>query len=322
MLRQLPPIVDPNVIIGTRTNDDAAVYRLSNDVALVATVDYFTPVVDDPYAFGLVAAANALSDIYAMGGTPLFALNLVGFPRTGLPMAVLGDILRGGSDKAREAGISIIGGHSIDDPEPKYGMMVLGTVHPDRVVANVGACPGDLLYLTKPLGIGIIATAIKRGLASPETIDEAVAVMATLNRAGSTAMNEVGVHAATDVTGFGLLGHLGEMVNGSGVGARIWLDRVPVLDVAWEFARQGVVPGGTRRNFDHVREFTTFAPEIDESAQLMLADAQTSGGLLIAVAPERADALEAALRGAGTLAVARIGEVVAEPGITVLARAS
>lgn len=273
-------------------------------------MDYFTPIVDDPYAFGAIAAANSLSDVYAMGGRPLFALNVVGFPKGKLPIEYLGEILRGGCEKAAEAGIMIIGGHSIDDPEPKYGLVVIGEIHPDRIVTKGGARPGDRLFLTKPLGIGIVSTGIKVGVVRQETIDRAVELMATLNRDAAAAMVDVGVKSGTDVTGFGLLGHLHEMLLASGVGARIRLGSVPVLPEVWALVADGVVPGGTRRNLDHVEGHVDWEPGITEEEQLVLCDAQTSGGLLIAVAPEKAEALAQALRAAGTPAVAEIGEVV------------
>jgi len=291
------------------------VYRLSGDMALVATLDFITPVVEDAEAFGRVAAANAISDVYAMGGKPMFALNVVGFPRDKLPLHYLESILRGGAAIATEAGIPILGGHSVDDPELKYGMVVLGTVHPDRIVANAGAKPGDVLILTKPLGIGIITTAIKADMADAATVDGALRLMTTLNRDAAEAMLEVGVHAATDVTGFGLLGHLAEMVRASGVGARIYADRVPFLPGAWALAERGMIPGGSRRNRDSLAETVRWGDGVGDLMQLTLCDAQTSGGLLIAVPPERADALVTRLQAAGTLATARVGEMVAERGI-------
>lgn len=301
------------MLVGTSTADDASVYRLSDTQALVATVDYFSPVVDDPYDFGRIAAANSLSDVYAMGGRPLYALNIVGFPKSGLPMEILGDILRGGADKLAEVGVPIIGGHTVDDPEPKYGLSVTGLVHPDRIVANVGARPGDRLYLTKPLGIGIITTAIKRGLVGPQTIKKAVETMATLNAAAGEAMAKVGVAAATDITGFGLMGHLHEMTGGSGVSARVRLSAVPVLEEAWELVRQGIAPGGTHNNLAYFGKHIQWAEEVDLASRLIVCDAQTSGGMLIAVPAERAARLEQELkRRSGVLAVACIGEIIAE----------
>ena len=307
------------MLVGAATADDAAVYRLADGLALVATLDYITPVVEDAEAFGAVAAANALSDVYAMGGRPIFALNAVNFPRESLPLHYLEAILRGGAAIAAEAGIPILGGHSVDDPELKYGMAVIGTVHPERVVTNAGARPGDLLVLTKPLGIGVVTTAIKADRAAAPTVAAALEVMTTLNRAAAEAMREVGVAAATDVTGFGLLGHLGEIVRASRVGARIRAGRVPILAGVRELAEQGMVPGGTRRNRDSLAETVRWDPAVDETTRLLLCDAQTSGGLLIAVAPERCAALVERLRAAPTLAAAVIGEVAGAPGtITVV----
>ena len=302
------------MLVGAATADDAAVYRLADDLALVATLDYITPVVEDAEAFGAVATANALSDVYAMGGRPIFALNAVNFPREKLPLHYLEAILRGGAAIAAEAGIPILGGHSVDDPELKYGMAVIGTVHPERVVTNAGARPGDLLVLTKPLGIGVVTTAIKADRAAAPTVAAALEVMTTLNRAAAEAMLEVGVDAATDVTGFGLLGHLGEIVRASRVGARVRAGRVPVLAGARQLAEQGMVPGGTRRNRDSLAETVRWDPAVDETTQLLLCDAQTSGGLLIAVRPERSDDLVERLRAVPTPAAAIIGEVTDEVG--------
>jgi selenide,water dikinase len=294
--------------VGTNTADDAAVYRLTDDLAIVQTVDVFTPVVDEPYHYGAISAANALSDVYAMGGRPILALNIVGFPRSTLPLSVLDEILRGGADKTAEAGVIIAGGHSIDDPEPKYGLAVTGVVRPDAVVRNVGARPGDQLVLTKPLGLGVLTTGIKQGKTSPAAAAEAITVMETLNRAAAEAMTAVGVHAATDITGFGLLGHLYEMTSGSRVRARIHYGRVPILQEARTLVRQGAVAGGTTRNYEYLQPRATFG-ELDEGDRILLCDAQTSGGLLIAVPPERLDALTAALRARGVATVAHIGEI-------------
>ncbi len=311
VLRHLPKVTDPNLLVGTSTVDDAAVYRLTDELALVQTVDVFTPVVDDPYQYGAISAANALSDIYAMGARPLLALNIVGFPRNKLPLEVLEEILRGGADKATEAGVIIAGGHSIDDPEPKYGLAVTGVVHPRAVVKNVGARPGDQLLLTKPLGIGIITTGIKQGKTSARAAEEAIHVMGRLNRAASEAMVEIGVHAATDVTGYGLLGHLHEMTSGSHVRARVWYSRVPVLQEARPLARAGAIAGGTGRNFEYLQSRVTFA-DLDEIDELILCDAQTSGGLLMAVPPARLDALKDALARRGVDPIAHIGEITGE----------
>jgi selenide,water dikinase len=312
VLRHLPPVLDPNVLVGTSTSDDAAVYKLTPDLAVVATVDYITPVVDDPFVFGQVAVANAVSDVYAMGARPLFGLNVVNFPRDRLPLDTLEAILAGGAAKAAEADMPILGGHSIDDPEPKYGMAVFGSVHPERVVTNAGAQPDDRLILTKPLGVGIITTAIKRDLAPPEVAAAAVASMTTLNRAAAEAMLEVGVHACTDITGFGLLGHLGEMLRASGVGARIVARNVPVLKGVWDLVAREAVPGGTLRNLESVGEFVRFGPNLDRAQQIVLADAQTSGGLLIAASQDRAERLVGALGTRGIVA-AEIGVCTDEP---------
>ncbi len=272
------------------------------------TVDVFTPVVDDPYHYGAISAANALSDVYAMGGQPILALNIVGFPRAKLPMSVLEEILRGGADKAAEAGVIIAGGHSIDDPEPKYGLAVTGTIRPNAVVRNVGARGGDQLVLTKPLGIGVLTTGIKQGKTPPAAEAEAIRVMETLNREASQAMVEVGVHAATDVTGYGLLGHLHEMTSGSRVRARIQYSRIPILQEATRLVREGAIAGGTARNYEYLKPRVTFAG-MDEGDQLLLCDAQTSGGLLIAVAAERVDVLTSALQRRGVAPIAHIGEI-------------
>ncbi len=307
-MRHLPEITDPAVLVATNTADDAGVYRLAPDLALVQTIDVFTPIVDDPYWFGAIAAANALSDVYAMGGTPRLALNFAGFPRAKLPLDVLGEILRGGADKCGEAGVTIIGGHTIDDPEPKYGLAVTGFIHPDRVVTNASARPGDRLVLTKPLGMGVITTGIKQERTSQGTIDEAIRVMAILNRGAAEAMNEVGVSAATDVTGFGLLGHLHEMTRAARVRARIGLRDIPILEEAWDLARLGAVPAGTNRNRASLERAVTWQG-VDEEAQVLLCDAQTSGGLLIAVPEAHLDPLLRALRAQGTPAQAVVGEI-------------
>lgn len=308
------PLGNPDVLVGMETGDDAAVYRLRSDLALVVTTDFFTPVVDDAYTFGAIAAANALSDIYAMGARPLMALNLVAFPIKELPGSVLADILRGGAEKTREAGIEILGGHSIDDHEPKYGLAVIGTVHPDRIVRNRGGRAGDALLLTKPLGTGIITTAIKHGVAPPDSADAAVESMLRLNRDAADAMDTVEVHAATDVTGFGLLGHLHYLARASGVAARIDSAAVPLLPGAEELADAGEVPGGTRSNERFLAGKVRRAFPVSDVTQTVLSDAQTSGGLLIAVPAAAVAALSDALRQRGVLA-ARVGELQAgEPG--------
>jgi selenide,water dikinase len=302
------------VLVGPSLADDAAVYLVADQLALVATLDYITPVVDDPFLWGGIAAANSISDIYAMGARPIFALSVVNFPRDALPLEMLEQVVEAGAQKAAEAGIAILGGHSVDDPEPKFGLVVLGTVDPENVVCNVGARPGDVLVLTKPLGIGVITTAIKRGLASDDVIAQAVQTMSTLNRAASEVMVASGaVHAATDVTGFGLLGHLSEMLGRGDVGARVSADDVPVLDAAWDFVRQDVVPGGTRRNLAAVEPFVDWSERMTDHQRLVLADAQTSGGLLMAVAPEAASTLLSDLQARGVRA-ARVGQFMERAG--------
>ena len=283
--------------------------RLEDGRILVQSVDFFTPIVDDPYSFGQIAAANALSDIYAMGARPLFALNIVAFPRQELSLEVLVEILRGGMDKAHEAGIHIVGGHTIDDTEPKYGLVVTGEVAEENLIRNDGAKVGDRLVLTKPLGTGIIATAIKRGTAPDEVVARAVETMTTLNRDAAQAALDTGVHAMTDVTGFGLLGHLLEMCRASNVQAAVDFAALPLLPGARDLADQGAVPGGTRRNLEYARKALTLEGEVSELDQLLAADAQTSGGLLIAVSPEQVDELVARLTEKGTPAAAVIGEI-------------
>jgi selenide,water dikinase len=313
VLRHVPHLTDPRILVDASTRDDAAVYRLAPDRALVATVDFFTPIVDDAYDFGRIAAANAFSDVYAMGATPLLALNLVGWPRGKLPLELLGDVLRGGQDVAREAGAFVLGGHSVDDPEPKYGMVAIGEAHPDRIVTLARARPGDVLVLTKPIGTGVLTTALKRDLLTAGDLAPAVASMTTLNAGAARAMLAVGVDAATDVTGFGLLGHLHNMLAASGVGAELDAAAVPLLPRAAELAGRGAVPGGTQRNRDGLAAHVSFAPGVDEATRVLLHDAQTSGGLLLAVPAQRADALVAALKKEGTPAAARIGRVTAGP---------
>ncbi len=309
----MPPIVDPHVLVGFSTTDDAAVYRISDQLAIVQTVDFFTPIVDDAYWFGAIAAANSLSDVYAMGGRPAFALNVVAFPRASeqFPLSVLKDILRGGADKAKEAGIDVVGGHSVDDPEPKYGMCVTGFVHPDKVWRNVGAHPGDQLILTKPIGTGVIATALRAGKADEAAVQAAMESMAMLNRSASEAAAPLSPRACTDITGFGLLGHLQEML-GNRVGATIVASAVPMLPGSREYAAAGLVPGGTHRNLEYLMPRIRFDAHIDKMDQLLLCDAQTSGGLLVAVEPTCCSGLLRALKQAN-LTAARIGEITHGP---------
>lgn len=302
--------------MGTDSPDDAGVYRLGDDLALVFTVDFFTPVVDDARTYGRIAAANSLSDVYAMGGEPFAALNVAGFPAASpdLPLALLGDILEGGGEVAREAGVVVLGGHTVDDPEPKFGLAVVGRVHPDRIIRKSGAQPGDRLVLTKPLGTGILTTALKRGLLEEPDLEEAVRVMSTLNRDACRAMTKVGVNAGTDVTGYGLLGHLGEMLRLGKVGARLDWSALPWLGQVEKMATAGAIPAGSRKNLLAANEFTTFADSISAMQRIMIADAQTSGGLLLAVAPEKAGDLVERLRTVGTPASAVIGEITGDPG--------
>ena len=291
------------------TSDDAGVYQINDNQAIVQSVDFFTPVVDDPYAFGQIAAANALSDIYAMGAKPLTAMNLVSFPVKKLEMEVLAKILQGGSDKIRESGAVLVGGHSIDDPEPKYGLSVTGIVHPDHVLSNAKAQPGDILVFTKPLGVGIITTGIKRGIVSPEAEAEVIKVMSTLNKGAAEAAISVGVHAATDVTGFGLLGHLHEMLEASACSAEVFAEAVPVLDSVWDCIRQKAIPGGTQANRQHLENKVDFESDVKEELRIVLFDAITSGGLLLAVPEDRVALLIKQLEEHKTLAAAVIGRV-------------
>jgi len=294
IVRGLPAATDERLLVGSSTGDDAAVFRLSGDVALVQTIDFFTPVVDDPYDFGRIAAANALSDVYAMGGTPLTALNVVAFPLERLGGDVLRAILRGGIDVVTEAGASVVGGHSIDDPEPKYGLSVTGAVHPDRVLTNAGGREGDVLVLTKPLGVGAVTTALKRGAAgAAEALPGAVATMAALNASASAAAVAAGAHALTDVTGFGLLGHAHHLARESGLAAELDAAAVPVLEGAGELLRgEHAVSGGSRRNRAWAEEgFATFAGGVPEWRRRLLTDATTSGGLLVALPAARAGAV-------------------------------
>ncbi len=277
-------------------------YALRKDLAMVQTVDFITPIVDDPYTFGSISAANALSDIYAMGARPVTALNLVTFPIRSLPLAILQEILRGAAETVAEAGATIVGGHTIDDPDPKFGLAMTGLAHPDRIVRKAGGRSGDALILTKPLGTGILTTALDRRLIGEEDLQEAVRAMRTLNRTAAKVMVEVGVHACTDVTGFGLLGHLHELAAASGVSARISLGRIPVLPGVWDLARRDAVPGGSRNNQRYLMEYVTWGEGIKPEEQVVLCDAQTSGGLLMAVPPARRSRLLAALQKRGVLA--------------------
>jgi selenide, water dikinase len=303
VLGQLAPAEHPpEILVSSDTGDDAAVYRLPDGSGLVQTVDFFTPIVDDPFDWGRIAAANAVSDVYAMGGRPVLALNLVAWPVDELPLDLLVRVLEGGAKVAAEAGMAVAGGHSIHDPEPKYGMAVTGFTDLDRMVRNSTAPPAALLFLTKPLGIGIITTAIKRGRANPEQIARVVDLMTQLNASASAAMVEAGVEAATDVTGFGLLGHLGELLEASGVAAEVDASRVPLLPGTLELATEDVIPGGTRKNRTFIHPHVDWG-DLSEPERLVLADAQTSGGLLIAASENRAEPLREGLVSRGVEAV-------------------
>ena len=315
VMERVSPATDDRVLVGYGSSDDAGVYLLRDDLALVSTVDFFTPIVDDPYDFGRIAAANAISDVYAMGGTPLTALNIVAFPED-LDLDILAQILEGGASVARAAGVAVIGGHTIKDAEPKYGMAVTGVVDPKRIVTNAAARSGDALVLTKPLGTGILTTALKRGAILAEDLDEAVRVMTTLNDGAARAMLAAGAHAATDITGFGLLGHGGGMARASNVRLVIHADAVPFMDRVLALIDAGVVPGGTRHNAETHAAFTDFARSVPRAVRVGLSDAQTSGGLLISIASDAVDALSRELNESGALA-AVIGEVCEGTGIEV-----
>jgi selenide, water dikinase len=315
LLGMLPAVTDPNVLVGSATADDAAVYRLNDELALVLTTDFFTPIVDRPYDFGAIAAANALSDVYAMGGKPLTALNLVGFPDAKLSVDVLADILRGAADKAAEAGIAIVGGHTIKSEEPIFGLSVVGTIHPQKVLTNAGARPGDLLVLTKPIGLGIITTAAKNNEDRLGAIAQAIGIMTTLNKTAAEVLVRFTVHALTDVTGFGLLGHLRNMTAASGMNAQVFADNVSVLPAAREYVRAGIAPGGTHANLRFLADWVTFAPELSKEEQLLLCDAQTSGGLLASVPAGEAAEIVQSLRAAGAAEAAVVGQIGAgSPG--------
>lgn len=283
----LPIINDPRLIVGYETGEDAGVYRLSEDVALIQTIDFFTPIANDPHVFGRIAVANALSDVYAMGGKPLLAMNVVCFPIKKMPRDVLEEILRGAVEKLKEAETLLVGGHSVEDDEIKYGLSVTGVVHPDKVVLNSGAKPGDYLILTKPLGTGIIATAIKGGRATTEAEEKVYAIMSELNRKASEAMQEAGANACTDITGFGLIGHAYEMARASNVGIVLHASRIPIIEEAIEYAEKGLIPEGSYRNKQYCENVIRIAPEISPAIGDILFDAQTSGGLLISISPER-----------------------------------
>jgi selenide,water dikinase len=293
-LDRFVPVAHPDLLVGIESSDDAGVFRLQDDLALVQTIDFFTPIVDEPEDWGRITAANALSDVYAMGGTPLTALQVVAWPRDTLPFSLLSRVIDGAGQILRSAGVTIVGGHSVDDPEPKYGMAITGLIHPDRILRNQGAQPGDAIVLTKRIGTGLISTAIKRGIADPASRDAAVASMVALNDGAGRAALAADASAATDVTGFGLLGHLAEMIGE--LGAEIDPEAVPLLPGAHALAEEGVLPGGTRRNLRHAETFTDFG-SADEATRVLLADAQTSGGLLVALPAARVETFRSGFDG-------------------------
>lgn len=308
----------PNLLVGLEKADDAAVYRLASDLAVIHTLDFFTPIVDDPYQYGAIAAANAMSDVYAMGGEVFLALNICAFPAN-MDAALISEILRGGAEKVAEAGGVLAGGHTVDDKEPKYGLSVLGIVHPDRVWTKAGACPGDALVLTKPLGTGIVTTAFKSNAAELAHIAAATNSMTALNRGAAQLGQRVGIHAATDITGFGLLGHASEMASLGEIGLRFHLEQLPFLPGAQEYARQWLFPGGANRNQDYFGCGVAFAPEIPDELRLLLFTPETSGGLLMAVPPDRLVELQALAAAAGQ-PVWVVGEAAEGMGIEVVLR--
>jgi selenide,water dikinase len=320
VLHSLPPQEHPALLIGTNQADDSAVLRLRDDLAIILSVDYFPAIVDDPYVFGQVAAANALSDIYAMGGTPLSALNIIAFPEGKLPLEALELLMRGGAEKVNEAGAVIVGGHTLKGDELTYGLSVVGTIHPDRIVRKVGAKPGDILVLTKPLGTGLYSTALKQGSLDEEQEAHYNGVMTALNAAGSRRMVEAGAHACTDVTGFGLAGHALEMAQQSGVTMSLYFDALPLLPRALEFAAGGFLPGGGAANQQFASPTLKIAGSLTREQQMILYDPQTSGGLLIAVAAEKAEKMVDALHEDGVEEATIIGEVLDQEELSLVVR--
>ena len=310
----------PDLLVGNDTGDDAAVYRLDKNTAIIVTVDFFTPITDDPYEFGVIAAANSLSDVYAMGGMPLVALNIVGFPAE-LAVDMLGDVLKGGYDKAAEAGCLIVGGHTVDDAEPKYGLSVVGLIEPGKEVSNANAQPGDVLVLTKPIGTGIITTGCKQGITPDDILKNAVDVMATLNKGAAEAMMRVGINSCTDITGFGLMGHLRGMTRGSKVGAIINASDVPVLPGVWNLLEKNVVPGGTFRNMNGVEDSVDWDESLTDQQRLLMCDAQTSGGLLISVTKDKVEKLLSELEISGVETRVIVGEITAENSGRIIVKA-
>lgn len=315
ILASLPVGNNPDLLVGTESSDDAAVYRINENQAIVQTVDFFTPIVDDPYDFGSIAATNAISDIYAMGARPLFALNIVAFPSKKLSGAILEQILKGAADKAAEAGISVVGGHSIDDEEPKFGMTVTGIIDPSRILTNNNAKAGDDLILTKAIGTGIISTAIRKEISSEKARDEAILSMKTLNRAAAEVIADFPVNTCTDVTGFGLMGHLSEITKGSRVGAEVYFHQVPFMDSVYELAQKGAVSGGTKGNLEYYSKWIQWDSDLDENQRYMLCDAQTSGGLLISIPSEYTESLLDNLRARGVSQASKIGFITAGDGM-------
>jgi selenide,water dikinase len=317
VLKTLPKVTHPDLLVDIETHDDAGVYRISPDVALIQTVDFFPPICSDPYEFGRIAATNALSDVYAMGGNALTAMNIVLFPSSRIPVEILGEILRGGQDTVAEAGCIIVGGHTIDDFPPKYGLAVTGTVHPERVITNAAARPGDALILTKPLGTGIIIAGKRTGLADSAAYRAALDSMKLLNKAGATLMQEFNVRSATDITGFGLAGHALKMAQASRVSMRIFTDRIPLLPGAWDLAESGCLPGACFRNQEFAQESCRFAADVAYTMKMVMFDAQTSGGLFMAASADHAPALCEALQSHGYPHAAIIGQVVDDTGVAI-----
>jgi selenide,water dikinase len=320
-LANLPLLTNPNLIVGLDRIEDAGVYKLNEETAMVQTLDFFTPIVDDPFTFGQIAAANSLSDVYAMGGKPVTAMNIVCFPSKTMDISVLREILLGGIDKMREAEVVLVGGHSVDDQELKYGLSVTGTIHPQKVLRKEGSRFGDKLILTKPLGTGIISTAIKAGLASQDAANLIIKSMSTLNRKASEIMQEVGVNACTDVTGFGLMGHLSEMIEGTDHGVVVYSSLIPVFPEARELAKMGMIPGGLYRNRDYRHSMVEVRPDIDDFLADVIFDPQTSGGLLISVSEKKAEFLLERLLQAGVKDAVVIGEVVNNPKSKIIVQA-
>jgi selenide,water dikinase len=309
ILKFLPLPEDPNILVDIDTHDDAGVYRVNDELALVLTTDFFPPVCSDPYEFGQIAAANSISDVYAMGGDPVLALNIMMFPAARLPMESYAEILKGGFDKATEAGVRIIGGHTIDDSPPKYGLAVVGFIHPDKIITNAGAKPGDSLILTKPIGTGIIMAGQRLGLTNNTDISEALRLMKLLNKTGADIMKKYVIKGATDITGFGLAGHAFKMARASNVSIQINLEKVPLIGNVYDLVDEGCIPGASFRNLDFVEEHLFAAPDLDYNLKMIAFDAQTSGGLLMSVSPNIADQVLTDLHSAGLHSAAIIGEV-------------